>query len=62
VRRALAFGAGPLAALGLAAAGIALAWYEYGRAGATRIGFVERIPALRDFFGANWYLDRLYDE
>ena len=57
---ALALGAGPLTALALAAAGIALAWWEYGRQGAARIGFVERMPALRDFFASNWYLDRLY--
>jgi NADH-quinone oxidoreductase subunit L len=57
---ALALGAGPLTALALAAAGIALAWLEYGRKGAARIGFVERMPALRDFFANNWYLDRLY--
>jgi NADH-quinone oxidoreductase subunit L len=57
---ALAIGAGPLTALALAAAGIALAWLEYGRRGAARIGFVERMPALRDFFANNWYLDRLY--
>ncbi|MDH4348877.1 MAG: NADH-quinone oxidoreductase subunit L [Gemmatimonadota bacterium] len=57
---ALAFGAGPLTALSLAAAGIALAWLEYGRSGAPRTGFVERMPALRDFFATNWYLDRLY--
>jgi NADH-quinone oxidoreductase subunit L len=56
----LDFGAGPLTALSLAALGIALAWLEYGRAGASRIGFVERMPALRDFFANNWYLDRLY--
>ncbi|HEY2805578.1 MAG TPA: NADH-quinone oxidoreductase subunit L [Gemmatimonadales bacterium] len=60
VRGALELGAGPLLALGLAAAGILLAWLEYGRAGAARVGFVERVPALRDFFANNWYLDRLY--
>jgi NADH-quinone oxidoreductase subunit L len=57
---ALALGAGPLTALTLAAAGIALAWMEYGRRGAARVGFVERMPVLRDFFASNWYLDRLY--
>jgi len=57
---ALALGAGPLTALSLAAAGILLAWLEYGRRGAPRIGFIERMPALRDFFANNWYLDRLY--
>jgi NADH-quinone oxidoreductase subunit L len=58
---ALAFGAGPATALGLAAAGIALAWLEFGRHRAARVGFVERMPALRAFFADNWYLDRLYN-
>ena len=55
-----AFGLGAAAALALVAAGIGLAWYEFGRRGAARIGFAERIPALARFFGDNWYLDRLY--
>jgi NADH-quinone oxidoreductase subunit L len=50
----------PYAALSIAVAGLALAWYEFGRRDAARIGFVERIPALADFFGRRWYLDRLY--
>jgi NADH-quinone oxidoreductase subunit L len=54
-------GTGALVALALVAAGIALAWWEFGRAGAARVGFAERVPALRSFFGDNWYLDRLYD-
>ena len=53
-------GGGALVALVLVAAGIALAWYEFGRRGATRLGFAERVPALARFFGDNWYLDRLY--
>jgi NADH-quinone oxidoreductase subunit L len=53
-------GTGALVALALVAAGIALAWLEFGRAGAPRIGFVERVPPLARFFGDNWYLDRLY--
>lgn len=57
---ALAIGAGPLTALSLAALGIGVAWLEYGRAGAPGIGFVERMPALREFFANNWYVDRLY--
>jgi NADH-quinone oxidoreductase subunit L len=44
----------------LAAAAILLAWLEFGRRGASRVGFVERMPALADFFGQRWYLDRLY--
>ncbi len=55
------FGTGALVALGLVAAGIALAWYEFGRKGAARVGFAERIPALKSFFGNNWYVDRLYN-
>jgi NADH-quinone oxidoreductase subunit L len=55
-----AFGGGAFLALALVAGGIALAWYEFGRRGATRIGFVERVPALARFFADNWYLDRLY--
>ena len=53
-------GVGALAALALVAAGIGLAWYEFGRRGAARVGFVERVPGLARFFGDNWYLDRLY--
>ena len=44
----------------LEAAALALAWYEYGRAGASQKGFVERLPAVRDFFEQRWYLDHLY--
>jgi len=56
-----AFGTGPLVALALVAAGIALAWFEFGARGARREGFAERVPALKSFFGENWYVDRLYD-
>jgi len=59
-RGPLEFGTGALLALGVVAAGIAVAWLEFGRAGAPRVGFVERVPALARFFGDNWYLDRLY--
>ena len=59
-RGPFAIGLGAAAALALVAAGIGLAWYEFGRRGAARIGFAERIPALARFFGDNWYLDRLY--
>jgi NADH-quinone oxidoreductase subunit L len=56
-----AFGTGPLVALALVAAGIALAWFEFGARGARREGFAERVPALKSFFGNNWYVDRLYN-
>jgi len=48
------------AALGTAGAGVVLAWIEYGRRGATRIGFVERIAPLNNLFAERWYIDRFY--
>jgi len=50
----------PWAALGLAAAGLLLAWVEFGRSGAKQIGFVERIPPLHRLFEERWYLDHFY--
>jgi NADH-quinone oxidoreductase subunit L len=50
----------PFAALGLALGGIVLAWLEFGRRGAERVGFVERIPALHNLFAERWYIDRFY--
>lgn len=47
-------------ALALAFAGLALAWFEFGRPGAARIGLVERIPALSRLFAERWYLDHMY--
>jgi NADH-quinone oxidoreductase subunit L len=46
--------------VGLAALGVGVAWFEFGRRSATQIGFVERIPPLRDLFAKDWYLDHLY--
>jgi NADH-quinone oxidoreductase subunit L len=48
--------------VGLAALGVGVAWFEFGRRAATQIGFVERIPRLRNLFGKNWYLDHLYQK
>jgi len=53
-------GLGALAAVALVAAGVALAWHEFGRRGAARVGFLERVPAVAAFCRDNWYLDRLY--
>jgi len=47
-------------ALAMSFSGIALAWLEFGRSASDRKGFVERIPALADFFSRRWYLDKLY--
>jgi NADH-quinone oxidoreductase subunit L len=46
--------------VGLAALGVGVAWLEFGRRAAPQIGFVERIPPLRDLFAQRWYLDHLY--
>jgi NADH-quinone oxidoreductase subunit L len=50
----------PFVALAIAAAGVGLAWLEFGRPQADRIGFVERIPALNAFFAKRWYIDHFY--
>ena len=48
------------ASLGLVFAALALAWVEFGRQGSRQIGFVERIPPLRNFLAERWYLDHFY--
>jgi NADH-quinone oxidoreductase subunit L len=50
----------PVLAIGLALSGVALAWIEFGRRGAAQVGFVERIPPLRNLFANRWYLDLFY--
>lgn len=50
----------PYVAIGLALAGVLLAWAEFGRRGAARIGFVERIEPLAQLFAQRWYIDRFY--
>jgi len=48
------------AAVGLALFGVSLAWLEFGRKGAAQVGFVERIPPLRNLFANRWYMDLFY--
>ncbi|MBW2489098.1 MAG: NADH-quinone oxidoreductase subunit L, partial [Deltaproteobacteria bacterium] len=50
----------PFVALAIAAAGVGLAWLEFGRRNAARVGFVEKIPALNTFFARRWYIDDFY--
>ncbi len=50
----------PYAALGLSAAAMLLAWFEFGRRGAGQIGFVERLAPLHALFDNRWYIDRAY--
>ena len=50
----------PHAALGLVIGGILIAWLEFGRSKSAKIGFIERVPAVKAFFLERWYLDRFY--
>jgi len=47
-------------AVGLGVGGVLLAWFEFGRPRAARVGFVERYVFLKALFENRWYLDRLY--
>lgn len=40
--------------------GVGIAWFEFGRRAAPQVGFIERIPAIRELFAQRWYLDYLY--
>ncbi len=50
----------PYAGIGLAAGGLLLAWFEFGRPAADQKGFVERVPALGALFANRWYIDAIY--
>jgi len=50
----------PFVALSIAAAGVGLAWLEFGRRQAAQVGFVEKIPALKTLFAERWYIDHFY--
>ncbi len=44
----------------LAVLGVGVAWFEFGRRAAPQVGFVEKLPVLRDLFAQRWYLDHAY--
>jgi NADH-quinone oxidoreductase subunit L len=44
----------------LALGGVVIAWLEFGRRGAAKVGFVERIPSLNALFAERWYIDHFY--
>jgi NADH-quinone oxidoreductase subunit L len=50
----------PFTGIGLAAAGVLLAWIEFGRPAAEQRGFVEKVPALAALFANRWYIDVVY--
>jgi NADH-quinone oxidoreductase subunit L len=50
----------PYISAGFAVLGVGVAWFEFGRRTAPQVGFVERIPLLRELFSQRWYLDHVY--
>lgn len=44
----------------IALLGAALAFFEFGRKGASQRGFIERIPGLHKLFVNRWYIDVIY--
>jgi NADH-quinone oxidoreductase subunit L len=40
--------------------GLGLAWFEFGRRGASQVGIFEKVTPLRLLFANRWYLDHLY--
>jgi NADH-quinone oxidoreductase subunit L len=50
----------PYLVVGLSLLGAGWAWFEFGRKGAPRLGFVERVPAVAKLFAERWYLDHVY--
>ena len=47
-----------LPAIGVVAAGVVLAWLDFGRG--DRAGFLTRIPALQSLFSNGWHIDEIY--
>jgi NADH-quinone oxidoreductase subunit L len=47
-------------AVGLALAGVLVAWLDFGRARAARVGFIAAFPPLRTLFENAWYVDQFY--
>jgi len=50
----------PFVAFSCAACGVLLAWVEFGRRSADRVGFVEKIAPLNNLFAERWYIDHFY--
>jgi len=49
-----------LPAIGVVLFGILVAYLDYGRANATRIGFITKIAPLHTLFANKWYIDDIY--
>ncbi len=46
--------------MGFVLSGLGLAWFEFGRRGASRVGIFEKATPLRLLFANRWYLDHFY--
>jgi NADH-quinone oxidoreductase subunit L len=46
--------------IAVALSGVAIAWLEFGRKGASQIGFIRRVKPLHTLFAQGWYVDRFY--
>jgi NADH-quinone oxidoreductase subunit L len=44
----------------LAVLGVGVAWLDFGRRAAPQVGFVEKLPVVRELFAQRWYLDHAY--
>lgn len=49
-----------LPAMGVALAGVAVAWWDFGRSGASQLGFVARVAPVQRLFQAQWFIDAIY--
>jgi NADH-quinone oxidoreductase subunit L len=49
-----------LPAIGIVIFGIFVAYLDYGRANATRLGFITKIAPLHTLFANKWYIDDIY--
>lgn len=47
-------------AIGVALGGILMAWFDFGRKGASQTGFIFKLKPLYTLFKNGWYLDALY--
>ena len=47
-------------AVGLALSGVGLAWLEFGRKGASQVGFIEKVEPISALFANRWYIDHFY--
>jgi NADH-quinone oxidoreductase subunit L len=47
-------------AIAIALGGVALAWWDFGRAGAAQVGFVSKVAWLNNLLVQQWFIDKFY--